>query len=164
MAQFSCNALFFYCVVPKHKSIDKSKRIIIKSYSICDLVFLQRILKFNSPIIIGHNNWKLDADHIIDVENECRSIDFDRNGKIVFNRILNKFFIKPSLIYGKNSKEISTYEQVYKHFYDDYYSKLTKVKKLDPPPAMYYNAFTKTVNAYVDTGKKHKNIILPLYR
>ena len=159
MAQYTCNAIFFYCVVPKDKSTDRAKHIVIKSNSVCDLVFLQKMLKFNSDIMIGHDNWEIEADKIIDVEQTCRSMDFIPDGRLVFDEILRKFCVNLGLFFG-SSMTIRTYEQLYKQFYDDYYGKLTRQKRLNPPPVMYYNAFTKTVNEYINIEKKHGGIAL----
>ena len=63
------------------------------------------------------------------------------------------------LFFGMNMT-IRTYEQFYKKYYDEYYNKLARSKRLDPPPAMYYSAFTKTVNEYINIEKKHGSIAL----
>ena len=154
----SC-AIFFYCVVPKDKSSYPDMDIVIKSNSICDIVFLQKMLKFTSDILIGHDNWELKADKVIDVEQSCREMQFIPDGKVVFDEILKKFCVNLGLFFGMNMT-IRTYEQFYKQFYDDYYNKLPKAKRLNPPAAMYYNAFTKTVNEYINIEKKHGSIAL----
>jgi hypothetical protein len=156
---YSSCAIFFYCVIPKDKSTEKDKDIVIKSQSICDLLFLQRMLKFTADIIIGHDDWELKADEILDVEQVCRSQDFLPDGRVVFDEILKKFKVNLGLFFGMNML-VRTYEKYYKHFYDQYYNSLSKQKRQNPPPAMYYNAFTKTVNEYINIGKRHGNIVL----
>jgi hypothetical protein len=156
---FSSNAIYFYCVVPKDRSTDVNKDFVIRSNSICDIIFLQRILKFQADIYIGHDNWKIAADDIIDVEQACRSMEFNNDGKIVFDEIMKKFHVNLGLFYGMNMT-IRTYEQYYKQFYDAYYNSLSKAKRKAPPAAMYYNAFTKTVNEYINIEKRHGNLTL----
>ena len=156
---YSSNAIFFYLVVPKDKSVGREKDIVIKSASICDLIFLEKMLKFEADILVGHDNWKIEADEIIDVEETCRSMYFIPDGKVCFDEILKKFCVNMGLFFGMNMT-IRTYEQFYKKYYDEYYNKLAKSKRLDPPPAMYYNAFTKTVNEYINIEKKHGSIAL----
>lgn len=156
---YSSNAIFFYLVVPKDKSVDREKDIVIKSTSICDLIFLEKMLKFEADILIGHDNWSIEADKIIDVEETCRSMEFIPDGKVCFDEILKKFCVNMGLFFGMNMT-IRTYEQFYKKYYDEYYNKLSRSKRLDPPPAMYYNAFTKTVNEYINIEKKHGSIAL----
>ena len=87
---YSSNAIFFYLVVPKDKSIDREKDIVIKSASICDLIFLEKMLKFEADILVGHDNWNIEADKIIDVEETCRSMEFIPDGKVCFDEILKK--------------------------------------------------------------------------
>jgi hypothetical protein len=117
------------------------------------------MLKFQADIYVGHDNWKISANEIIDVEQTCRNMEFNNDGKIVFDEILKKFKVNLGLFFGMNMT-IRTYEQYYKQFYDAYYNSLSKTKRKTPPAAMYYNAFTKTVNEYINIEKRHGNLTL----
>ena len=55
MALYSSSAIFFYTVVPKDNAADPNKTTVIKSSAVCDLIFLQKILRFHADIIIGHD-------------------------------------------------------------------------------------------------------------
>lgn len=55
MALYSSSAIFFYTVIPKDNAADPSKTTVIISEAVCDIIFLQNILKFHADIIIGHD-------------------------------------------------------------------------------------------------------------
>jgi hypothetical protein len=156
---FSSSAIFFYFIVPENRSADPTKSLVIKSQSVTDLIFLQSLLKITADINIGHDNWKIGADTILDVEQVCRNQEYSENGRTVFDNILNSFGINMTLFYGMNLN-IRTYKQYYKQYYDAYFNSLSKSKQKEPPAAMYYNAFTKAVNEYINIEKKRGSIIL----
>jgi hypothetical protein len=117
------------------------------------------MLRLDSDIIIGHSSWEIEADNIYDVQETCRSMEYHFNGEVIFNEIMKKFGVRLGLYWGMNMS-VKMYRRYYKQFYDTYYSKLTHAQKADPPKAMYYNAFQKTVNEYINIEKQHGNIIL----
>ena len=160
MALYSSSAIFFYTVVPKDNAADPTKTTVIKSEAVCDLIFLQNILKFHADIIIGHDGWDIDgADEVLDVNLVCRNMNFHSDGKVIFDEIMKKFGVRLGFYWGMNMT-IKMYRKYYQQYYDAYYDKLSKKDKLDPPKAMYYNAFTKMVNEYINIEKRHGNITL----
>lgn len=157
--KYSSSAIFFYTMIPKDNAKDQSKTTVIKSDNVCDLLFIQNSLKFKSDIIVGHDAWDIEADDILDVQEVCRSKNYRTDGKLVFDEIMESFGVRLGFYWGMNMV-IKMYRRFYQQFYDQYYEGLSKSKKEDPPAAMYYNAFTKMVNEYVNIEKRHGNFAL----
>lgn len=161
MGVLTASAVYYYIVIPKDRSEEPDKNIIIKSESVCDLMFIQKMLRFEADIIVGHNNWKLDSDEVLDVVEICRKQTYVQNGKNAFNEILKSFKIKLGLTWG-SYMPVRTFRSYYKDYYEEYYNKLSNKQKVerDIPKAIFYNAFAKTVNEYINIQKTHGNIIL----
>ena len=155
----TASVIFYYCVIPKDKSSDPDKDIIITSDNPCELLFLQKILKFTADIIVRHRDWEMSADEVLDINTICRDTVFNMDGKLVFNDIMTRFEVRMGLFWDADMG-IRLYRKYYQNFYSDYYSKLSKAKQADPPKAIFYNAFSKTVNEFINLEKKHGNIIL----
>lgn len=139
--------------------VDPSKSAIITSDNPCDILFLQKILKFEADIIIAHRDWKISEDTIYNVSNVCYVQEYDPDGKIAFNNIIRSFPVRFGLFWDKDML-FKLYRRYYQNYYDDYFNKLSKAKQQDPPKAIFYNAFSKTVNEYINLEKKHGNIVL----
>lgn len=154
---------FYYCVVPNNVSVEPTKDVVIKSTSVCELLFLQKMLKFEADIIIGHMDWDIDADTIIDIVEVCRSMEFIQDGKSAFNELMKHFGVNVGLFWS-TSAQVRTYRKYFENYYSAYYNKLSAKQKLEPPKAIYYNAFAKTVNEYISISKSHGNIILRISR
>lgn len=155
--------IFYYCVIPKDKSSEPDKNIIISSDNVCDLLFIQSILKFDADIIVGHRSWNINADEIINVIETCRSQEYIKDGKMAFHNLMECFKVRLGLFWDRDMK-IHLYRRYYQGFYDDYFNNLSKAKQNDPPKAIFYNAFSKTVNEFINLEKKYGNIILKPHR
>ena len=155
----TASVIFYYCVLPKDKSVEPDKDIIITSENPCELLFLQKILKFDADIIVGHRDWEMNADEILDINTICRDMEYSSDSKLVFNDIMAKFKIRLGLFWDMDMG-IKLYRKYFQNYYAEYFSKLSKSKQADPPKAIFYNAFANTVNEFINIEKKHGNIIL----
>lgn len=155
----TASAIFYYCVIPKDASENSDEYVVVTSENPCELLFLQRILKFEADIIVGHRDWKMNADKIISVVDVCRNQTYDPDGGEAFINIMESFGVKLPMFWER-TMIAKMYRKYYQSFYDDYYNKLSKAKQQDPPVAIFYNAFSKTVNEYINIEKKHGNIVL----
>ena len=160
---FTASDIFYYCVIPKDKSSDPDRNIVISSDNICDIIFIQKMLKFEADIIIGHKSWNINADEVINVVETCRSQEYNQNGKKVFHDLMECFKVRLGLFWDRDMK-IHLYRKYYQEYYDDYFNKLSKAKQANPPKAIFYNAFSKTVNEFINLEKKYGNIILAPHR
>lgn len=155
----TASAIFYYCVIPKDVSEDPDRYTVVTSDNPCELLFLQRILKFEADIIVGHRDWEMNADEVISIVNVCHDQEYDPDGGEAFVKIMESFGIKLGMFWER-AMIVRLYRKYYQTFYNEYFNKLSKAKQQDPPKAIFYNAFSKTVNEYINIEKKHGNIVL----
>lgn len=155
----TASAVYYYCLIPRNIRKNPKVNSIITSNNICDILFLQKMFKFESDIVIAHRDWEMDDVEVFDISDICYSQEYRDNGNTAFNFIIESLPIRLGLFWDREIA-IKTYRRYYRGFYEDYYNKLSNAKKKNPPKAIFYNAFSKMVNEFINIEKQHGNIVL----